>query len=171
MWHHTGRQRPDFAVAPGAGQESVWDYPRPPRVMADTREVVISVDGLEIARTRRALRVLETASPPTFYLPRDDIDMNRVDDAEGSSYCEWKGMARYGSVRGRDRLLPRVAWWYAEPQRGFGLLRGHVGFYPAPLDCCVDGMKVLPQPGRFYAGWVTPEVLGPFKGAPGTEGW
>ncbi len=171
MWRFTGRDRPGFALTPGPGQESVWDYPRPPRIVPDTREVVVACAGREIARTRRALRLQETASPPTFYLPEADIDMACLDSAEGLSYCEWKGRAVYWSVRFGDHHLPRVAWSYPAPEGGYEALRGHVAFYPGPLDCRVDGQRVRPQPGRFYAGWVTDEVVGPFKGEAGSEGW
>jgi len=171
MWQYTGRQRPPFAIEPGPGQESVWDYPRPPRVEADAREIVISLGDVEIARTRRALRVLETASPPTFYLPRDDLKLEFIEPADGRSHCEWKGSAVYWTVRVGNRRLPRVAWSYPDPAPRFAALRDCFGFYPAALDCRVDGQRVQPQPGNFYAGWVTAEVLGPFKGEPGSEGW
>jgi uncharacterized protein (DUF427 family) len=171
MWHYIGRGRPPFAHPVGPGQESVWDYPRPPRVELDRREVIVAADGIELARTSRALRVLETASPPTFYVPRADIRDGVLEPAEGSSHCEWKGRAVYWSVRTPRRLLARVAWSYPEPHPPFDALRDHVGFYPAPLECFVGGERVRPQPGRFYAGWITDEVVGPFKGEPGTEGW
>jgi uncharacterized protein (DUF427 family) len=171
MWRWTGRDRPPFAIAPGAGQESVWDYPRPPRIVADAREVTISFAGEQIARSRRALRVLETASPPTFYLPEDDIALRFVEEAEGASWCEWKGRAAYWSVRVGAELLARAAWSYPVPEAGFEALRGHIAFYPSALDCRIDGQRVRPQPGRFYAGWVSDEVVGPFKGEPGSEGW
>ena len=171
MWRYVGDERPPFAAVPGVGQESVWDYPRPPRIASDAREVVIVAGGTEIARTRRALRVLETASPPTWYLPCDDVRMDLVAPAAGESFCEWKGAARYASVVLPDRRFDAVAWWYPAPQAHFEALSGHIAFYPGPLDCRVDGIRVLPQPGRFYAGWITPELAGPFKGAPGSGGW
>jgi uncharacterized protein (DUF427 family) len=171
MWRYTGHDRPGFAQAPGPGQESVWDYPRPPRIVPDAREVVVALDGHEIARTRRALRLQETASPPTFYLPEIDIAMASLDSADGSSFCEWKGRAVYWSVRFGGHHLPRVAWSYPTPEAGYQALRGHIAFYPGPLECRVEGQRVRPQPGRFYAGWVTDEVVGPFKGEAGSEGW
>ena len=172
LWRYVGDERPPFAVAPGPGQVSVWDFPRPPRVEADAREVVVRHGGVEIARTRRALRVLETASPPTWYLPRADVDAACIAPAPGESFCEWKGAARYASVAlpGRDPLTA-VAWWYPAPLPGFEALADHIAFYPQPLDCRVEGVRVQPQPGRFYAGWITPELVGPFKGAPGSDGW
>ena len=171
MWRYTGEGRPPFAAAPRAGEESVWDYPRPPRIAPDAREVVVRAGGQEIARTHRALRVCETASPPTFYLPRADVNPAFVEHAPGASMCEWKGRARYLTVAVPGLRHERVAWCYDDPLPGFEALRDHVGFYPSPLACFVAGVRVLPQPGRFYAGWVTPEVVGPFKGEPGSEGW
>lgn len=171
MWRYTGRDRPSFAVVPGPGQRSVWDFPRPPRIEREGRELSIACAGVEIARTRQALAVLETASPPTLYLPQADIAMALLDEDEGSSWCEWKGRARYWAVRAGGQRLARVAWSYPQPQPGFEALLGHIGFYPAPLDCRIEGRRVQPQPGRFYAGWVTPELVGPFKGEPGSEGW
>ncbi len=171
MWRWVGDERPPFAITPQPGQESVWDYPRPPRLAPDTREVVVRFGEVEIARTRRALRVLETASPPTVYLPVQDIRMEHLVPADGSSHCEWKGDAGYWSVVADGQRLDRVAWSYPEPFDDFAALRDHIAFYPQPLDCRVDGVRVLPQPGRFYAGWITPEVIGPFKGEPGSGGW
>ncbi|AMM26716.1 hypothetical protein AX767_10075 [Variovorax sp. PAMC 28711] len=171
MWRWVGDERPPFAIALRAGQESVWDYPRPPRLAPDPREVVVRLGDVEIARTRRALRVLETASPPTFYLPVSDIRMEHLVPADGSSHCEWKGDAGYWSVVADGQRLDRVAWSYPEPFDEFAALRDHIAFYPQPLDCRVDDVHVLPQPGRFYAGWITPEVIGPFKGEPGSGGW
>lgn len=172
MWRWVGDERPPFAITPRAGEESVWDYPRPPRLVADPREVVVRFGDVEIARTRSALRLLETASPPTFYLPQRDIRMAQLVPADGSSLCEWKGEAGYWSVIGAGGArLDRVAWSYPAPFEEFAALRDHIAFYPQPLDCRVDGVRVQPQPGRFYAGWITPEVVGPFKGEPGSGGW
>ncbi len=171
LWRYHGQERPPFAISPGPGQESVWDYPRPPRLVADAREVLVMAHGELIARTRRAFRVLETASPPTFYLPPDDVQRERMVPATGASMCEWKGRARYLTVLAGTARLDRVAWSYADPLPGFEALAGYLAFYPSRLECFVDGTRVLPQPGGFYAGWVTPDVIGPFKGGPGTHGW
>ncbi len=171
MWRYVGQARPPFAQAPGPGQESVWDYPRPPRLEPDAREVLVMVGPVEIARTRRALRLLETASPPTFYLPPEDVQMALLRPAQGASFCEWKGEARYWSVQAGSQWLGAVAWSYAQPMAGFEFLRDHIAFYPSRLECFVAGVRALPQPGRFYAGWVTPELVGPFKGEPGSGGW
>lgn len=172
MWQYTGRDRPPFAIAPGPGQESVWDYPRPPRIMRDTRHVVVRAGDAVLADTRRALRVIETASPPTFYLPPDDLDLSLLQRAAGSSHCEWKGQAAYWSVLLPDAgVLDAVAWSYPQPYAAFALLANHVSCYPARLDCSVNGERVRAQPGGFYGGWVTDEVVGPFKGLPGTGHW
>ena len=171
MWRHVGQVRPPFAQTPGPGQESVWDYPRPPHLEPDAREVRVMAGPVEIARTRRALRLLETASPPTFYLLPDDVLMALLRQAEGASFCEWKGEARYWSVQAGLQWRDAVAWSYAQPLPGFERLRDHIAFYPSKLECFVAGVRALPQPGRFYAGWVTPEVVGPFKGEPGSGGW
>lgn len=170
-WRHRGRERPPFAVAPAAGQESVWDYPRPPVVVSDSRQVVVRCGGVEIVRTDRALRILETASPPTFYLPMADVLPGVLVPAAGQSWCEWKGQARYWSVVTPDLRLERVGWSYAEPTAPFAAIRDHVAFYASPLECLVAGARVRPQPGAFYGGWITDEVVGPFKGDPGTGGW
>ncbi len=171
QWRWTGRERPAFAPAAGPGQESVWDYPRPPVLVADSREVVIRWGELEIARTVRAIRVLETAHPPSFYLPWDDVARDYLIAAPGSSLCEWKGPARYWSLTDGARALPRVAWSYPRPLPGAEVLAQCVAFYPGSLQCTVGGAAVTAQPGRFYGGWVTPELVGPFKGEPGSESW
>lgn len=170
-WSHTGRLRPRFAVVPGPGQESVWDYPRPPRVVSDEREVIVRAGALAVARTTRARRVLETASPPTFYIPWADVMPGVVIPASGTSYCEWKGRARYWSVVTPEGVLDRVAWSYPDPTPAFAAIREAVAFYASRLECTVAGKRVRPQPGGFYGGWITAEVVGPFKGEPGTLGW
>ena len=171
MWRYVGDERPAFAVTPGPGQESVWDYPRPPRIEIDPREVVVVLGGIEIARTRRALRVLETASPPTFYLPWADVHHAHFEPAPGASLCEWKGQARYWTITAGDQRREAAAWSYAEPRPGAEPLRDHVSLYPGRLSCFVAGVPVQAQPGRFYGGWITPELVGPFKGEPGSEAW
>ncbi len=170
-WHWQGQARPPFAQIPTAQQESVWDYPRPPRLLPDSREVVIRWGSMEVARTRRSVRVLETAHPPTFYLPWEDVARQLLIPGHGSSFCEWKGPASYWSLVHEERRLERVAWSYPKPLAGGEPLAGCVAFYPASLDCRVDGSRVKPQPGGFYGGWITPELVGPFKGEPGSEGW
>lgn len=170
-WQWRGCGRPPFAVIPLPGQESVWDYPRPPRLVCDPREVVVKWGSLEVARTTRAIRVLETAHPPSFYLPWSDVARGLFQEAAGSSYCEWKGPARYWSLAHADRRLASVAWSYPHPLAGAEALANCVAFYATVLECRVDGSLVQPQPGGFYAGWITPEVVGPFKGGPGSNAW
>ena len=170
-WQYYGQQRPAFAAEPGSGQESVWDYPRPPRIENDGREVIVRVGGIVVAQTRAACRVLETASPPTFYIPTRDVAAECLQPAPGSSTCEWKGTARYWTLSVPPVRLEAVGWSYDEPRPEFERIRDWFSFYPARAECYVDGVRVLPQPGGFYGGWITPDVVGPFKGAPGSSGW
>jgi uncharacterized protein (DUF427 family) len=160
-------------IAPKPGQESVWDYPRPPRAERTDRLVEVVFGGRVIVSTRRAVRVLETSHPPTWYLPPEDIAPGAlVASPRRSSFCEWKGRAVYWTVRVGDREARDAAWSYPSPTETFALLRDHVAFYAGRMDACrVDGVEVVPQPGGFYGGWITPELVGPFKGTPGTEGW
>ena len=170
-WRYRGQERPSFAVVPEPGQESVWDYPRPPRMDADVREVIVRSGDREIARSRRSVRLLETASPPTFYVPPEDVRPEFLEMEAGVSRCEWKGEARYWSVIFEGRRFNAAAWSYADPLPGYERIRGYFSFYPSLFECVVDSVPVAAQPGRFYGGWVTPEIVGPFKGEPGSEGW
>ncbi len=171
-WRYTGQERPPFAVEPAEGQESVWDFPRPPRVERDPREIVVRVGPTLIAQSRNGVRVLETASPPTFYVPPDDVVPGTLVAARGSSMCEWKGEARYWTVVVPHGELEAAAWSYPEPFPEFEAIRNYVSFYPARLECYVGEHRAAPQPGGFYGGWVTPELVGPFKGgAPGSGSW
>ncbi len=170
-WRYDGHQRPPFAAEPAPGQESVWDYPRPPRIELDTREVVVQVGHIKIARTRRAQRVLETASPPTLYIPSADVGTEYLLPAPGASVCEWKGTARYWTVSAPPVTTNAVGWSYDDPLPKFDVIRGHLSFYPGRIECYVGGIRVTAQAGGFYGGWITPEVVGPFKGDPGTSGW
>jgi uncharacterized protein (DUF427 family) len=163
-----GRQR----VEPGPGQESVWEYPRPPRLEDSNRRVKVVFGGVTLAYTTRAKRVLETSHPPVYYIPPDDIRMEHLTFAEGTSFCEWKGAARYYDLETEERRERRAAWFYPEPVPTYAELKGYVAFYPSLMDACwVDGEKVRAQEGDFYGGWVTSEIVGPFKGGPGTWGW
>ena len=170
-WNWRGQSRPAFAVEPLPDQVSVWDFPRPPRLAQDAREVVIRWGDIEVARTQHAILVLETAHPPSFYIPWDDVNRTLLQASEGSSFCEWKGPARYWSLVKNQQILQGVAWSYPKPLGGAEALAHCVSFYPAQLNCTVNGEKVSPQPGGFYGGWITPELVGPFKGEPGTQGW
>lgn len=159
-------------VEPGPGQESVWDYPRPPRLEKSDKRIRIVFNGVEIVNTRRAWRVLETSHPPVYYAPSDDVREGCLIENPRTSYCEWKGSARYLDVRAGDRTARASAWYYPDPTPAFEPIRDHVAFYPSAMDACsVDGEEVRPQPGGFYGGWVTSDVVGPFKGEPGTEFW
>ncbi|GAA3593654.1 DUF427 domain-containing protein [Agrococcus terreus] len=152
--------------------ESVWDYPRPPRVEPSDELVRVVLGGEVIAETRSSLRVLETSHPPTYYLPREAFVPGALERANGASMCEWKGRAAYLTVAGGGRAEEGAAWHYPLPLPGFEALVGHVAIYPARMDRCeVDGEVVRPQEGGFYGGWITSRVQGPFKGAPGTRGW
>ena len=170
-WRWRGQDRPPFAVVPGPGQVSVWDFPRPPELAPEPREVLIRWGAVEVARTRRAVKVLETAHPPSVYIPWADVDRRLLVAAPGSSFCEWKGPARYWHLVDGGRRIDSVAWSYPQPLAGAEALADCVAFYAGPLDCTVDGLPVRPQGGGFYGGWITPELVGPFKGDPGTTGW
>jgi len=169
-WEYLGQKRPPFAAEPAVGQESVWDYPRPPLAKASQRLVVVSAGRMILAQSARTIRVMETAGPPVFYIPEDDVNRELLLAAQGSSVCEWKGIAQYWALASDSKQEP-VAWSYEKPLPEFTLLRGAFSFYPGRVDCSVDGERVWPQPGRFYGGWITDDVSGPFKGEPGTEHW
>lgn len=168
-WSNTGSIRPPFADDPGVDQESVWDYPRPPAVVPDARLVVVGTPDDPLASTRAAIRVLETASPPTWYIPTTDVDSERLTMVEGTSLCEWKGHARYWALR--DGPSTPVAWDYPAPFDDYATLVDHLAFYPGRIECRVEGERVRTQTGGFYGGWITDEIVGPFKGDPGTGAW
>lgn len=157
---------------PGPDQESVWDYPRPPRLEAVSSQVEVIFAGNTIAISLESLRVLETSHPPVYYLPPGSFIPSCVVPSGRTSFCEYKGTATYlNVVFGKNRVAD-AAWRYDDPSPGYEALAGHVAFYPGLMDVClVDGEYVTPQPGGFYGGWVTSKVVGPFKGEPGTEGW
>jgi uncharacterized protein (DUF427 family) len=157
---------------PGPGQESVWDYPRPPKLELANKHLQVIFNGELLAETYRAKRVLETSHPPVYYFPPEDIKMECLKPSEGRSWCEWKGQASYFDVVIRDKLAKQAAWTYVKPTPSFKEIKDHVAFYPWSMDkCFVDGELVRPQPGNFYGGWITNDILGPFKGEPGTSGW
>jgi uncharacterized protein (DUF427 family) len=152
----------------GPGQESVWDYPRPPRVETVAERIVIECDGRVIVDTTEAIRVLETSHPPAYYLLRSDFLPGVLIPAEGKSFCEYKGLAEYLSVGSAER----AAWFYPEPSVGYEILANRVSLYPGMMDrCTINGETVTGQEGGFYGGWITAKIVGPFKGAPGTLGW
>jgi uncharacterized protein (DUF427 family) len=158
--------------APGPGQESVWDYPRPPRLETSDERVEVEVGGRVVASTTRSWRVLETSHPPTYYLPREAFEPGVLRETGGDTWCEWKGRASYFDLVAGERVAARAAWTYLDPTRGFEPLAGAVAVMPGLVDrCTVDGETVRPQPGSFYGGWITSRVVGPFKGEPDTAGW
>ena len=159
-------------IKPGPNQESVWDYPRPPRVEASARHIQVVFGGVMIAHTRNSRRVLETSHPPVYYIPLEDIKAGCLTPSGRSSFCEWKGRAKYHTVKAGDREAVDAAWSYPTPEPHFASIKNHVTFYPAMMDdCYVDGESVTKQPGDFYGGWITGDIVGPFKGGPGTSGW
>ncbi len=171
QWRFRGQERPAFAVEPEPGQTSVWDFPRPPAIAPESREVVVLTGDKELARSVRSLKVMETASPPTFYVPLTDVDRSMLVEVGGGSFCEWKGQARYYSVNTDGEMINNAVWQYPEPLPGFEQIADYVAFYPGMLDCTLGGETVLPQPGGLYGGWVTKDLAGPFKGEPGTGAW
>ncbi len=156
---------------PGPGQESVWDYPRPPRLEPSSKTVRVMFHGQVIAESARASRVLETSHPPTWYIPSADIRMDFLKATKKSSFCEWKGVASYWTVSVADQTAENAAWSYESPNPNFIAIKGHLAFYPSLAECYVDDERVEAQPGDFYGGWITRELVGPFKGAAGTWGW
>lgn len=159
-------------IKPGPGQESVWDYPRPPRVDPSGRLVEVHFAGEKIATTRNARRVLEMSHPPVYYIPPEDVLPGTLIRSRRTSWCEFKGRARYHDVRVGERVAHAAAWSYPDPVSDFESIKDHVAFYPAAMDgCFVDGERVRAQEGDFYGGWITDEIVGPFKGPPGTQGW
>lgn len=159
-------------IAPSAGQESVWDYPRPPRVETTEELVEVVLGGTTIASSGTALRVLETSHPPTYYLPKADFVTGALQPVGGSTYCEFKGVAAYFDLVGGGAVAPRAGWTYPSPTRGFEQLLDYIAVMPGLMDeCRVAGERVRAQAGGFYGGWITDRVVGPFKGEPGTLGW
>ena len=159
-------------IQPGLNQESVWDYPRPPRLEDVAKHIQVIFNGVVVADTRRAKRVLETSHPPVYYIPPEDIRLEYLTPAAGSSLCEWKGEARYYDLEIGRRRAVKAAWYYPNPTRAFAAIKDYVAFYAAPMDAClIDGERVRPQPGNFYGGWITDDIVGPYKGEPGTMGW
>ena len=159
-------------VVPGPGQESVWDYPRPPRIEVVPVRVRVVVAGRDLGDSSRALRVLETAGAPVYYLPSDDVDLDRLRATDRTTLCEWKGSATYLDYVDRGRTVPSVAWTYREPNRGYQAIRDHLAFYASLVDeAWVGDERATPQPGGFYGGWVTRAIVGPIKGEPGSLGW
>ncbi|MBI4852126.1 MAG: DUF427 domain-containing protein [Acidobacteria bacterium] len=159
-------------IEPRPDQESVWDYPRPPRLELTSKEIKIIFNSITIARSVSAKRVLETSHPPVYYIPQSDILMEYLKPSYGNSFCEWKGDAIYYSVIINNKQAEKCAWRYPRPTKSFELIKDHLAFYATAMDACyVAGELVTPQPGNFYGGWITSDIVGPFKGEPGSWGW
>ena len=152
--------------------ESVWDYPRPPAIEPCTRRVRIELGGRVIADSHAALRILETSHPPTIYIPPADVAADCLASAPGRSLCEFKGVATYFDLVAGARCEPAAAWTYRDPVARYAALRDHIAVYPGRMDACwLDDERVRSQEGDFYGGWITADVVGPFKGGLGTAGW
>jgi len=159
-------------IEPGPGQESVWDYPRPPRLADCPKHIQVIFNGIAIADTRQAKRLLETSHPPTYYIPPADIQMDYLHPSNRHSFCEWKGQANYYTIKAGDRSAVNAAWYYPVPTPEFAEMKDYVAFYCLFMDgCYVDGELVKSQPGGFYGGWITSDIVGPFKGGPGSLTW
>ncbi|MEX0430870.1 DUF427 domain-containing protein [Spiribacter insolitus] len=170
-WVYRGGERPDFAVEPGPGKESVWDYPRPPAYVRDDRTVRIAVGETLIAASDHSIRALETGSPPAFYLPPEAVDHSRLRPSSHRTFCEWKGEAEYFDVVTDTGIIEAPIWRYPAPLAGAETIAGWFSAYPEKLDCRVGDEPVQSQSGRYYGGWVTQELVGPWKGEPGTSHW
>jgi uncharacterized protein (DUF427 family) len=153
-------------------RESVWDYPRPAICEPFNGSLKIIHDGAVLARTVAGHRTLETSHPPTYYFPPEDVAMELLEPNGHQSYCEWKGVADYFDLRAEGALIRNAAWRYHEPTSPFSAIRDHLSFYASKVDACfVNDEQVRAQAGDFYGGWITANLVGPFKGAPGTSGW
>ena len=156
----------------GPEKESVWDYPRPPRLEPTPRRIRVVFEGVTVADSSRCLRILETSHPPTYYIPPEDVRLDLLEPEGRRSFCEFKGTARYRSLRVGERVAEECAWFYPTPTAEYAALRGHLAFFANRVDeCWVDDERARPQAGGFYGGWITADLVGPFKGDPGTEGW
>ncbi|MGJ5093436.1 DUF427 domain-containing protein [Bradyrhizobium oligotrophicum] len=159
-------------IVPGPGQESVWDYPRPPRLERCTARLRVAFAGVTIADTQDGYRVLETSHPPVYYIPSQDVAMQLLRRAPGGSFCEFKGVAGYWTLEVGGRVSEQAAWSYEQPTAPFAPIAGHLAFYASRVEACFVGdERVAAQEGDFYGGWITSRVVGPFKGGPGTRHW
>jgi len=160
-------------IEPGPGQESVWDYPRPPRLEESHKHIKVIFNGVVIAETERAKRILETSHPPVYFIPPDDVKLEQYFfETARTTFCEWKGAASYYTITVDDRTATNAAWFYQHPTHPYEALAKYVAFYPGKMDACfVDDEQVQAQEGDFYGGWITSEIVGPFKGGAGTFGW
>jgi uncharacterized protein (DUF427 family) len=169
-WLYRGQKRPPFAEPCGPGEISVWDFPRPPRLESVADVLKVEDGSSNIARTTHGMRVLETAGAPTYYFPPEDVREERLVELDGLSVCEWKGVATSFALV-EDRARQAVAWCYRDTFPEFAGIRDWYAFYPGRLSCCVGDERVTAQPGGYYGGWVTGDLTGPIKGAPGSGHW
>ena len=159
-------------IEPGPGQESVWDYPRPPRLESTPKRIRILFNGITLVDTNQAKRVLETSHPPVYYVPPEAVQQQYLQPTPRASYCEWKGQAQYFNVTVGDRQVVNAVWSYPTPTARFATIKDYLAFYPSLMDACyVDDEQVQAQAGDFYGGWITSNIVGPFKGGAGTWGW
>lgn len=159
-------------IEPKPGQESVWDYPRPPRIEPTSRHLRVVFNGETIADSTRAMRVLETSHPPAYYFPQEDVRMECFMPTNRRTFCEFKGAASYWTIQVGSRSVENAAWGYMKPTPGYEAIQGYISFYPSKMDACyVDDERALPQEGDFYGGWITSDIVGPFKGGAGTWVW
>jgi uncharacterized protein (DUF427 family) len=159
-------------IEPGPGQESVWDYPRPPRLEASDHHIRVVFNGVTLAASQSTYRVLETSHPPTYYIPLADVQQQYLTPTQRSSFCEWKGRAQYFTVTVGDRTDIDAVWCYPQPTPAFQAIQNYIAVYPSRMDACyVDDELVQAQAGDFYGGWITSDIVGPFKGGAGTWGW
>lgn len=159
-------------IEPGPGRESVWDYPRPPRLEDSSKHIQVIFNGIIIADSHHAKRILETSHPPVYYLPPEDVQLEHLTPTRRSTFCEWKGTASYYTITVGDKSITNAAWFYRQPAHPYEALAIYVAFYPGKMNACyVDGERVQAQEGDFYGGWITNEIVGPFKGRAGTFGW
>ena len=159
-------------IEPGPGQESVWDYPRPPAIEPTESRLRVEFAGVTIADTKQAYRVLETSQPPAYYFPPGDVRTEHLVSSTHATFCEWKGQARYYTVRAGERIAVDAVWSYDAPTESFAVIAGYLAFYPQQMDACsVDEELVQANDGSFYGGWITAKIVGPFKGGAGTASW
>ena len=171
-WRAFPRERPANVETPGPGQESVWDYPRPPRVEPVTAALRVEFAGVTVAETVRGMRVCETAGAPVYYFPPEDVKRAFLQPMSHTTLCEWKGVASWWTLSVRGREAQAAAWSYPSPFEGYEAIAGWFAFHAGRADACYVGdERAAPQPGGYYGGWITSSVVGPFKGEPGTERW
>jgi uncharacterized protein (DUF427 family) len=157
---------------PDCVQESVWDYPRPPRVEKTSKRIRVVFNGVTVVDTQDAYRVLETGHPPVYYIPQSDIQMQYLSTTKRETFCEFKGDANYWTIEVEGEKAENAAWMYANPNKDYAAIRNHIAFYPSKMATCyVDYYQVQAQAGDFYGGWITADIVGPFKGGAGTLGW